>query len=97
MLLSFIKPEFLILVPVLFLIKKILKESFINNKMSCLIINLFSIFLTSMWTFATLSITCFKQILSAIFISVSQGILIVEGSGFLKKYISRYIQQKNIL
>lgn len=78
---DFIKPELLILIPVLYLIAEgIKKNNTIDNKNIPWILGIAAIFLCAAWLYANCEISDSKDILLFIFTSVTQGVLIAGAS-----------------
>lgn len=73
---SYIKPELLILVPVLYLIGMIIKKTqYINDKFIPLVLCIVSIVLAILYVLATADLNTFRNVITAIFTSITQGIL----------------------
>jgi hypothetical protein len=72
---DFIKPELLVLVPVLYFIGLGIKKSSIPNKNIPLFLGIISIFLSTLWVFSTSEINNWQDIANAAFVSITQGIL----------------------
>lgn len=83
---NYIRPELLILIPVLIVIGKILKNSVLNNKYIPLILGVISIFLSCLWVLGNTS----DNIPNAILTAIIQGILCagaaVYGNQIFKQY-----------
>ena len=77
---EFVKPELLILIPVLYLIGVGIKKSEIKDKFIPMVLGIVGIFLSSLYVFATSDINNFKEIIMAIFVSLTQGILVAGAS-----------------
>ncbi|MBO5286936.1 MAG: phage holin family protein [Clostridia bacterium] len=88
---EYIKPELLVLIPVLYLIGAGLKRSATPNKLIPLLIGIASITLTTAWVFATSNIFCFKDVAMALFVSVTQGVLCAGESVYINQL---YVQSK---
>ena len=73
---DFIKPELIVLAPVLYIIGIYIKKSKIKDKYIPLILGAVSILLCGIWVFSTCGILNFQCVLTAIFTSVTQGILL---------------------
>ena len=73
---EFVKPELLILIPVLYLIGDGLKNSKFKNNLIPIALGIFGIILSMIYVFATTEISGTKDILMGIFISLTQGILV---------------------
>lgn len=78
---DFIKPELLILIPVLYIVGRGFKKtSFIKDKFIPLLLGSISILLAGLYTFATSDVNGIKEITMAIFTAITQGILIAGAS-----------------
>lgn len=78
---DFIKPELLVLIPVLYIIGHGFKKtSLIKDKFIPLALGSISILLTGLYTFATTDIASVKEMTMAIFTALTQGILIAGAS-----------------
>lgn len=73
---EFINPELLILIPVLYVLGEAIKKSAIHNKFIPLALGIVSVVLCALWVFSTNEIVGGKEILMAIFTSITQGVLI---------------------
>ena len=73
---EFVKPELLILIPVLYLIGAGLKNSIFKDNLIPIALGIFGIVLSMIYVFATSTIAVKQDILMAIFISLTQGILV---------------------
>lgn len=78
---DFIKPELLVLIPVLYIVGRGFKKtSLIKDKFIPLLLGSISILLAGLYTFATSDVNGIKEITMAIFTSITQGILIAGAS-----------------
>lgn len=78
---EFIKPELLVLIPVLYIIGLGFKKTtLLKDKFIPVALGLISIFLTGLYIFATSNITGAKEITMAIFTALTQGVLIAGAS-----------------
>lgn len=73
---EFVKPELLVLIPVLYLIGTGLKNSIFKDNLIPIALGIFGIILSTIYVFATADISGIKDVLMAIFISLTQGILV---------------------
>ena len=89
---EYIKSELLILIPVLYFIGIGFKKSKISDKYIPTLLGIASIALSAIWVFATSNVTCFKDVALAIFISITQGVLLAGASVYVNQI---YIQSKN--
>lgn len=88
---EFIKPELLILIPVLYVIGIGLKKSKLSDTLIPLVLGGIAIVLSAAWVIATSDITTLKDIAYALFISVTQGILSAGASVYVNQL---YVQLK---
>ena len=78
---DFIKPELLVLIPVLYIVGHGFKKtSLIKDKFIPLLLGSMSILLAGLYIFATSDVNGIKEITMAIFTSITQGILIAGAS-----------------
>lgn len=78
---DFIKPELLLLIPVLYIVGNGFKKtSLIKDKFIPLLLGSISILLAGLYTFATIDVNGIKEITMAIFTAITQGILIAGAS-----------------
>ena len=80
---EFIKPELLILIPVLNIIGTVIKKSKIPNKFIPIILGSISIILSAVWVVAQCDFVGIKSALTAVFTALSQGILIAGASVYI--------------
>lgn len=88
---EFIKPELLILIPVLYIVGIGLKKSKLSDTLIPLVLGGIAIVLSAAWVIATSDITTLKDIAYALFISVTQGILSAGASVYVNQL---YVQSK---
>lgn len=88
---EFIKPELLILIPVLYVVGIGLKKSKLSDTLIPLILGGIAIVLSAAWVIATSDISTLKDVAYALFISVTQGILSAGGSVYVNQL---YVQSK---
>ena len=72
---EFIKPELLILIPVLYVVGIGLKKSRFPDTLIPVTLGIISVVLSGSWVIATSNISSLKDVAFAIFVSVTQGIL----------------------
>lgn len=88
---EFIKPELLILIPVLYVVGIGLKKSKLSDTLIPLILGGIAIVLSAAWVIATSDISTLKDVAYALFISVTQGILSAGASVYINQL---YVQSK---
>ena len=86
-----IKPELLILIPVLYVVGIGLKKSKLSDTLIPLILGGIAIVLSAAWVIATSNISTVKDVAYALFISVTQGILSAGASVYVNQL---YVQSK---
>lgn len=73
---DYIKPEILILVPVMYLLGLMIKNTeYIKDKFIPLFLGIVSVILTTIYVLATSDILNYKDCMMAIFVAITQGIL----------------------
>ena len=82
---EYIKSELLVLVPVLYIIGLGLKKSKMKDKWIPLVLGLTSIALSAAWVVATSHITNVREVATALFTSVTQGILAAGASVYINQ------------
>ena len=88
---EFIKPELLILIPVLYVVGIGLNKSRLSDTLIPLILGGIAIVLSAAWVIATSDISTLKDVAYALFISVTQGILSAGASVYVNQL---YVQSK---
>lgn len=88
---EFIKPELLILIPVLYIAGVGFKKSKVSDRLIPLILGGISIILSAAWVIATSNISTSKDIAYALFVSVTQGVLSAGASVYFNQL---YLQSK---
>ena len=91
---EFIKPELLILIPVLYLIGMGIKKSEVKNKFIPLLLGTVAIILSGLYVFATSKITGAKEIAMAIFVALTQGILTAGASVYFNQLYKQSKKKK---
>jgi hypothetical protein len=89
MLKEFIKPELLVLIPVLYLFGVALKKSQISDKHIPWVLGVVSVVLSSIFIAATSDINGYKEVLMAIFSGLTQGILCAGASVYVNQVIKQ--------
>ncbi|MBR2152009.1 MAG: phage holin family protein [Clostridia bacterium] len=72
---DYIKPEFLVLIPVLWFVGWAIKKSNVKNCIIPFILTLLSVVLCGIYTFATVDVSGIKDIMMCIFVSITQGVV----------------------
>ncbi len=86
---EYIKPELLILIPVLYLIGVAVKKSNLANKFIPFVIGIVSIILCGVWVFANSPITTGAEIATAIFTALTQGVLLAGASVYVNQLVKQ--------
>lgn len=77
---SYIRSELLILVPVIYFIGLALKKSKLDDRWIPLVLGAISVALCTLWVLSTSPIGCVKELFTAAFTAVTQGVLIAGAS-----------------
>ena len=88
---EFIRPELLILIPVLYVVGMGLKKSRLSDTLIPITLGIISVVLSASWVIATSNISSLKDVAFAIFTSVTQGILSAGASVYFNQL---YVQSK---
>ena len=72
---NFIKPELLILIPVLYFTGLGIKKSNVPDENIPLLLGIISILLSTLWVLSTSEIGNWQDVVSAVFVSITQGVL----------------------
>ena len=88
---QYIEPKLLILVPVMYIIGIGLKKSKVADKHIPSVLGVVSVVLAALWVFAANDLKSAREILSAFFTAVSQGILAAGASVYVSQL---YIQSE---
>ena len=84
---EFIKPELLILVPVLYLIGAGLKKSAVRDKLIPALLGGVGVVLSLLWVLATSDLVTWRDVLLAGFSAVTQGVLAAGASVYCNQLI----------
>ena len=83
---DYIKPELLVLVPVMYLIGMGCKKSaLIADKYIPLVLGAVSVLLSGVWVLATSPVGSFQEVCIAVFTAVTQGILAAGASVYINQ------------
>lgn len=92
----FIKPELLILIPVLYFIGVGLKKSeYVKDKYIPLSLGGAGVLLAVIWVMATTVITGFQDVLMALFVGLTQGVLCAAGSVYFDQTVIKQPKRKD--
>lgn len=86
---EFVKPELLVLIPVLYLIGIAIKRSQITDKWIPWILGVVSVVLCGLYIASTTQITGWQSGIMAIFTSITQGILIAGCSVYVNQLVKQ--------
>jgi uncharacterized membrane protein YoaK (UPF0700 family) len=89
MLIEYIKPELIVLIPVLYLVGIGIKKSQIADKHIPLLLGLISIVLCFLFVFATSIMSGWKEAIMAVFVSITQGILCAGASVYFHQFVKQ--------
>ena len=86
---EYIKPELLILIPVLYLIGVAVKKSNLADKFIPWVLGVVSVVLCGIWIFANSPIATGAQIATAVFTAITQGVLIAGASVYVNQLVKQ--------
>ena len=86
---EYIKPELLVLIPVLYLLGVAIKKSNIADKFIPWILGGVSVALSALWIFASGSIENAADVSLAIFTALTQGVLIAGASVYINQLVKQ--------
>lgn len=89
---EFIKPELLILIPVLYFIGMGIKKSVIKDTLIPLILGITGIVLSGIYLFAVDSVSGTQEVFTAIFTAITQGILCAAASVYSNQILKQAIK-----
>lgn len=88
---EFIKPDLLILIPVLYVVGIGLKKSKLSDTIIPFVLGVIAVILSTAWVVATSDISTLRDVAYAMFVSVTQGILSASASVYVNQL---YVQSK---
>lgn len=86
---DYVKPELVILIPVLYLIGMAIKKSKIKDSAIPFILGGIAILLSGVWVFANVSVSGTQEILTALFTAFTQGVLVAGASVYVNQLIKQ--------
>lgn len=86
---DYIKPELLVLIPVLYLIGAAIKKSNLANKFIPFILGVVSVLLSALWVFANCPMITAADIATAVFTAITQGVLIAGASVYVNQLVKQ--------
>lgn len=86
---EFIKPELLILVPVMYLIGAAIKKSEIADRFIPAILGGVAVLLSALWIGATSPLASGADIAMAIFAAITQGVLVAGASVYVNQIVKQ--------
>lgn len=89
---EYIKPELLILIPVLYLIGIAIKKSALADKFIPVVLGAVAVVLAGLYIFATTDISAGKDAAMAVFTALTQGILIAGASVYANQIFKQLTQ-----
>lgn len=84
---EYVKPELLILIPVMYLVGVAIKKSEVKDKFIPWILGAISIVLSAIYTLATSDLGTAANILMAVFTAITQGVLVAGASVYVNQLI----------
>ncbi len=86
---EFIKPELLVMIPVLYLLGMGLKKSSVADKRIPLILGIVSVTLSLLFILTTSDINDWQDILMSVFVGLTQGVLCAGASVYFNQFIKQ--------
>ena len=91
---EFIKPELLILIPVLYFIGTAIKKSKIKDNIIPFVLGCIAIFLAGIYLFASEEINGSQAVATAIFTAITQGVLCAAASVYANQIIKQSMKEE---
>lgn len=82
---NYIKPELLVLIPVLYFVGIGIKKSAMSDKYIPLVLGGIGIALAALWVLATSAVVCGRDIALAVFTAITQGVLAAGASVYVNQ------------
>lgn len=86
---EYIRPELLVLIPVLYLIGMGLKKSTVADKLIPSVLGIVSVVLAGLYLLATGSFAGWQEVLTAVFTAITQGVLIAGASVYVNQIVKQ--------
>lgn len=86
---EFIKPELLVLVPVLYLVGIALKKSAVQDKHIPWILGLAGVVLAALWILSSSTINGLQSVAAAVFSALVQGVLVAGASVYVNQIVKQ--------
>lgn len=86
---EYVKPELLILIPVLYLVGLAIKKSNIADKFIPFLLGVVGVLLSGLYLFATEDINGSQAVATAIFTAITQGVLVAGASVYANELIKQ--------
>ena len=86
---QYLKPELLVLIPVLYFIGMAMKKSSISDNFIPVLLGVFGILLSVTYLIATVDVNTYKDVAILIFTGITQGILLAGGSVYVNQVIKQ--------
>lgn len=84
---DYIKPELLVLIPVMYLVGLAIKKSEVKDKFIPWMLGVISIVLSAIYTLATSDLSTAENIFMAVFTAITQGVLIAGASVYVNQLV----------
>lgn len=86
---NYIKPELLVLIPVIYFLGQIIKSSNVNDKYIPAILGIVSILLSTLYVLATATELTAQNAILGIFVGVTQGVLCAGCSVYVNQIVKQ--------
>ncbi len=89
MLMEFVMPELVVLIPVLYLVGIMFKRSQIADKHIPMLLGILSVVLCTLYILSSVSVDGYKEFMTALFSSITQGVLCAGASVYVNQVIKQ--------
>lgn len=86
---EFIKPELLVLIPVLYFIGMAIKKSAINDTLIPFILGVVGVLMSGIYLFASTEINGTQAVATAVFTAITQGVLVAAASVYTNQILKQ--------
>lgn len=91
---EYIKTELLVLIPVMYFIGIWLKKSKLSDKRIPIVLGIIAVVLSAVWVVSTSDISNLKEIASALFTAITQGVLVASAGVYTNEIIVQSKKQE---
>lgn len=91
---EYIKTELLVLIPVMYFVGIWLKKSKLSDKRIPIVLGIIAVVLSAVWVVSTSDISNLKEIASALFTAITQGVLVASAGVYTNEIIVQSKKQE---